>query len=746
MAMIGVTPVSKRRLTRVVQLGFWFLLLTILGCGGGGGSDGHTNDGLQQGTFIDGPVTGLRYLCNGLEGKTDTEGHFQCDESAVVRFFVGDILLGETITKSVVTPVDLIVDARNELNAAVTNIARFLQTIDDDGDPSNGIWIRDSVHSAAVGRSVFFLQDSIAFESDQNVQDVTRALTTATTAGRRELISGLAAQDHLRVSLLSLPLSDPAGVRFTSIWSEQFGNLGRETNFLPGGAGIVGNQSNYVLMGAGQVGRPFDDRGYLGATLELGSQVSSQGWLFRLAEVSADSPGVVTRTVPLTDGDGYSVTTQLTAQGHLDIAVVTPPLNFDIRDRYYLVAGRDSDGDGELDLTREVSAITPGRFIIESKLGYDLGFNELKTGAFLAQFPGLELFPGVLPIASEFLETFLDDTHNLDQGILQVPMPNLDQINWVPSHKVGVIFRQAPGAPVGPIRHYTLRSDSDVAFAIARSRAVQDAIRDTVKSHEAEIQGPAIHSWPLCEQPPESEACVNQLTFNIREDQDLGFAMHGTATSLNLTLQTLCQGTQLVAGSALIQGDVRDLFDFDFNDLATRIPATVEAGYGTIGRAGSIFFTTVEIDHVVAQMPVDLFTESVCQIPDISGSYFGQHITVNSRQCIDSQDDGLFTFPEATLEIDSQDSNRWTGVLTLEANVDGFHLETTERLNGTVNISGTLEGSFDDQFTVDGIFVSGGSGSFAGQWNGQSISLSFEGRDTIGDTCAYNTSGLFAKR
>ena len=73
----------------------------------------------------------------------------------------------------------------------VTNVARVLQILDDDADPSNGITIPAAVRGAAAGMSMDFDRDSGAFEADAGVQAANAALTAETSSGARQEIFNL---------------------------------------------------------------------------------------------------------------------------------------------------------------------------------------------------------------------------------------------------------------------------------------------------------------------------------------------------------------------------------------------------------------------------------------------------------------------------------------------------------------------------------------------------------------------------
>jgi len=177
-----------------------FFIIPLVGCGGGS-NENSISDGLSEGQFMNSSVEGVQYLSGNKSGITDVEGTFLIDGPRV-KFLIGDIVLGEGTAKSLMTPMDLVPGAANETDPAVTNITRLLMTLDDDGNPDNGIYISQEVRDAAIGKSINFTQTSLAFENDANVQMLVAELTALTTSGARNLVSASDAQEHLNDMLL----------------------------------------------------------------------------------------------------------------------------------------------------------------------------------------------------------------------------------------------------------------------------------------------------------------------------------------------------------------------------------------------------------------------------------------------------------------------------------------------------------------------------------------------------------------
>lgn len=173
------------------------LLLVGSGCGSGGGGGGG-----PSGIFLDSPVSGLTATSGTKVGTTDANGRFAYLAGAQVMFALGDIVVGLGLGEPVMTPVDLVPGAVDETDDEVTNIARFLQTLDLDQDPDNGIEIDASIAMAAVGVTLDFSTDVATFET--LAQPVVDMLTAGLPGGARPLVAVQQAQDHLRGTLRSI--------------------------------------------------------------------------------------------------------------------------------------------------------------------------------------------------------------------------------------------------------------------------------------------------------------------------------------------------------------------------------------------------------------------------------------------------------------------------------------------------------------------------------------------------------------
>ncbi len=144
--MVGVRYFSDRMvlILGIVCMGF----AVMAGCGGGGDS-GAAPAVVKEGVFVDSAVEGLTYATTSQTGLTDALGTFRYQEGEMVLFSVGDVVLGEAPGKGQLTPLDLVPAAADETDPTVSNICRFLQSLDLDGNPANGIHL-DSLNLLGI--------------------------------------------------------------------------------------------------------------------------------------------------------------------------------------------------------------------------------------------------------------------------------------------------------------------------------------------------------------------------------------------------------------------------------------------------------------------------------------------------------------------------------------------------------------------------------------------------------------------
>jgi len=186
---------------------YWFpiLMFSLISCGGdddGGGNNGGStiSDTYYGGRFYDGLVTGMQYESGEGVQVIGDDGWYFFRKNKPITFYIGDIEIGQTTGREIITPLTL-VGVNDTGNATVLNIGRFLQTLDDDNNLSNGITISADVRAAAAGKTINFEQTTTDFANDLNVISVVASLTNVRTAGQQNLITETDAETHLLSTL-----------------------------------------------------------------------------------------------------------------------------------------------------------------------------------------------------------------------------------------------------------------------------------------------------------------------------------------------------------------------------------------------------------------------------------------------------------------------------------------------------------------------------------------------------------------
>ena len=218
-------------------------IFVLSACGGGGGGGGGET---LNGVFIDSAVQGVRWVAGDLSGTTDSAGTFQYKRGNTVEFYIGDILLGSATGDSVVMPLDLVDDANDISNATVTNIGRLLITLDNDGDPDNGIVITEAVVALAADETVDFAQSTTDFGNSGAIQVLVATLTGATDAGARDLVGVAAAQDHMEDSIADLLAGSYSGTFSGDSRGTWFGTINSSGVFSGTATDSEGERSSFL--------------------------------------------------------------------------------------------------------------------------------------------------------------------------------------------------------------------------------------------------------------------------------------------------------------------------------------------------------------------------------------------------------------------------------------------------------------------------------------------------------------------
>jgi len=161
-----------------------------------------------KGVFVDGPVGGIQYATPTQKGITKADGVFEYLEGETVTFSLGGLVLGAAAGKAVVSPMDIVPEAKGVSDQRVVNICVLLQTLDQDGDPANGILITEKTQSivAEHGQSIVFNKHVRAFSFDSGFRTVMAELNNIDAFGEtpRAVRPPGVAQKHLEATLAGL--------------------------------------------------------------------------------------------------------------------------------------------------------------------------------------------------------------------------------------------------------------------------------------------------------------------------------------------------------------------------------------------------------------------------------------------------------------------------------------------------------------------------------------------------------------
>src|SRR5438105_7589690 len=175
---------------------------------------------LQTGIFS-GPIAGIKYQTPTVSGLTNAKGEFQYRQGERVAFLVGSTSIGSAIGAPRINLAEIVsrVDGNISklLDPGLTNIARFLCSLDRDGSLDGGISIDPKVHDIIGQRRINFRHDIsfaglardpvLEFEQDPFIASLLGELSAAgvfTDRTPRELCKAATARNEVRRNILGI--------------------------------------------------------------------------------------------------------------------------------------------------------------------------------------------------------------------------------------------------------------------------------------------------------------------------------------------------------------------------------------------------------------------------------------------------------------------------------------------------------------------------------------------------------------
>lgn len=219
-------------------------IVFFIGCGGGGGSGANAAPAISSttgtGYYIDSAVSGIHYACGDQNGTTGADGSFKFEKGKDCTLSIGDITLRTVAAADLEDQIQIL--ERN------VSIAQLLQTLDADGNATNGLVILPSTIDAMKTAGI-----AKAPSSDTEATALYDAIKNSTGYHGKSK-TRLEAQQHLdeMVDTSLAPASFAGktiyGVGYYSddsdvlMWESYFSNDGNET-----GVKLLDHNSSYIV-------------------------------------------------------------------------------------------------------------------------------------------------------------------------------------------------------------------------------------------------------------------------------------------------------------------------------------------------------------------------------------------------------------------------------------------------------------------------------------------------------------------
>ncbi len=195
-------------INKKLLIGSTLTALVLIGCGS---SSDSTSLSSTTGYLVDSPVANADYDCiaDGVYNQvTGSDGAFTCQNMSQVRFRIGELILGEITSLPIDTyvfPQDLAGVTRTDtlLDEKVTTLAQLLQSLDEDGDPTNGIVISNDVKDLLVdGETTFAPSELYTYLNSASISPL-------------HVRTSSQAHDHLRDTMQALGVITPLNTETT---------------------------------------------------------------------------------------------------------------------------------------------------------------------------------------------------------------------------------------------------------------------------------------------------------------------------------------------------------------------------------------------------------------------------------------------------------------------------------------------------------------------------------------------------
>ncbi len=205
-------------MNKKIVLSFIGALALFSGCGGSsgksdGGSSNSPGDSVSIGTgyYIDSAVAGVEYKCGKESGVTASDGKFTFEKGKDCSFNVAGVEIRKVEATKLVDKVKIVEDK--------PEVAAFLQSIDIDGNPSNGIDIKPEVLKVLKEA----LKNHTTVPTDDNLTNVVNEVKNSVTEFKGEVVTREKAMQHVKGSQESVVKELLGGKTFYVVGQDEDG-------------------------------------------------------------------------------------------------------------------------------------------------------------------------------------------------------------------------------------------------------------------------------------------------------------------------------------------------------------------------------------------------------------------------------------------------------------------------------------------------------------------------------------------
>ena len=273
-----------------------------------------------------------------------------------------------------------------------------------------------------------------------------------------------------------------------------------------------------------------------------------------------------------------------------DVLIVLTPDSTSVYN-FQLEVGIDSNGNGLLDSGDYIKYAPTIKTITE--INYEANrvyLYGVATGGDLAEFK----------LSSSFLLTFLGKGAEVDDDY----KPTITGATILPeqrfSHNAGAEFDESVSICNATVKEYIYDRDSQASEDVGSSDEVKEEVKDRILLKEAsDIKA-------LYEKDPNMEQY--QHYFEISEiisfggTTDLHYSLGDAPVNFSVTADTIKKDGQIYVEDAVITGNIKDLYDFNYfsGEKLAQPAATMQFGWtAKLGSAGNVFQDIIKIERII---------------------------------------------------------------------------------------------------------------------------------------------------